>query len=156
MHSAVTVDGYLVTVVCLWKFSTIIISKLYNLTLAEIWEVNWHTRWCTSSMCVVLLLTATDSEIRILSCMNSHKFTILLRWFCNNTQQDAEERLLTWKLLCYQQVPFGTMIALLCMWMGISLPLVFIGYFFGSRKQVIHVWRVSSDHRVSQTDKHNK
>jgi transmembrane 9 superfamily protein 2/4 len=32
-------------------------------------------------------------------------------------------------------VPFGTMIALLCMWMGISFPLVFIGYFFGSRKQ---------------------
>jgi transmembrane 9 superfamily protein 2/4 len=32
-------------------------------------------------------------------------------------------------------VPFGTMVALLCMWMGISFPLVFIGYFFGSRKQ---------------------
>lgn len=28
------------------------------------------------------------------------------------------------------------MIALLFMWMGISFPLVFIGYFFGSRKQV--------------------
>lgn len=32
-------------------------------------------------------------------------------------------------------VPFSTMIALLFMWMGISFPLVFIGYFFGSRKQ---------------------
>lgn len=32
-------------------------------------------------------------------------------------------------------VPFGTMVALLCMWMGISVPLVFVGYFFGSRKQ---------------------
>lgn len=32
-------------------------------------------------------------------------------------------------------VPFVTMIALVCMWMGISFPLVFIGYFFGSRKQ---------------------
>jgi transmembrane 9 superfamily protein 2/4 len=27
------------------------------------------------------------------------------------------------------------MLALLCMWIGISLPLVFIGYFFGFRKQ---------------------
>ncbi|XP_070555187.1 transmembrane 9 superfamily member 4-like [Ptychodera flava] len=32
-------------------------------------------------------------------------------------------------------VPFSTMIALLCMWFGISLPLVFFGYFFGFRKQ---------------------
>ncbi|XP_064624423.1 transmembrane 9 superfamily member 4-like isoform X2 [Lineus longissimus] len=32
-------------------------------------------------------------------------------------------------------VPFTTMLALLCMWFGISLPLVFLGYFFGYRKQ---------------------
>lgn len=32
-------------------------------------------------------------------------------------------------------VPFGTMVALLCLWLGISLPLVFMGYFFGYRKQ---------------------
>lgn len=32
-------------------------------------------------------------------------------------------------------VPFTTMLALLCMWFGISLPLVFMGYYFGFRKQ---------------------
>ncbi|ESN98735.1 hypothetical protein HELRODRAFT_66664 [Helobdella robusta] len=32
-------------------------------------------------------------------------------------------------------VPFTTMVALVCMWTGISVPLVFVGYFFGSRKQ---------------------
>ena len=32
-------------------------------------------------------------------------------------------------------VPFTTMIAILCMWMGVSLPLVFCGYYFGARKQ---------------------
>lgn len=32
-------------------------------------------------------------------------------------------------------VPFTTMIAILCMWMGVSLPLVFCGYYFGYRKQ---------------------
>ncbi|XP_064607167.1 transmembrane 9 superfamily member 4-like isoform X2 [Liolophura sinensis] len=32
-------------------------------------------------------------------------------------------------------VPFTTMLALLCMWFGISLPLVYLGYFFGFRKQ---------------------
>jgi len=31
-------------------------------------------------------------------------------------------------------VPFTTMIAILCMWMGVSLPLVFTGYYFGYRK----------------------
>ncbi|XP_073538899.1 transmembrane 9 superfamily member 4 [Phyllobates terribilis] len=32
-------------------------------------------------------------------------------------------------------VPFPTMLALLCMWFGISLPLVYLGYYFGFRKQ---------------------
>lgn len=32
-------------------------------------------------------------------------------------------------------VPFSTMVALLCLWFGISVPLVFVGYFFGYRKQ---------------------
>lgn len=32
-------------------------------------------------------------------------------------------------------VPFTTMLALLCMWFGISLPLVFLGYYFGVRKK---------------------
>nr|CDJ88782.1 Nonaspanin (TM9SF) domain containing protein [Haemonchus contortus] len=32
-------------------------------------------------------------------------------------------------------VPFGTMIALLLMWFGIDLPLVFLGFYFGYRKQ---------------------
>ncbi|KAJ6632917.1 Transmembrane 9 superfamily member 4 [Pseudolycoriella hygida] len=32
-------------------------------------------------------------------------------------------------------VPFGTMIWLLCLWFGISLPLVYLGYYFGYRKQ---------------------
>ncbi|BES88903.1 unnamed protein product [Nesidiocoris tenuis] len=32
-------------------------------------------------------------------------------------------------------VPFGTMVSLLLMWFGISLPLVYLGYFFGYRKQ---------------------
>ncbi|MBN3325185.1 TM9S4 protein, partial [Atractosteus spatula] len=32
-------------------------------------------------------------------------------------------------------VPFVTMVALLCMWFGISMPLVYLGYYFGFRKQ---------------------
>ena len=32
-------------------------------------------------------------------------------------------------------VPFTTMLALLCMWFGISFPLVFAGFYFGFRKQ---------------------
>ncbi|XP_065062319.1 transmembrane 9 superfamily member 4-like [Rhopilema esculentum] len=32
-------------------------------------------------------------------------------------------------------IPFTTMLALLCMWFGISVPLVFLGSYFGYRKQ---------------------
>lgn len=32
-------------------------------------------------------------------------------------------------------VPFSTMMALLCLWFCISLPLVYLGYYFGCRKQ---------------------
>lgn len=32
-------------------------------------------------------------------------------------------------------VPFSTMLSLLCLWFGISLPLVYLGYYFGYRKQ---------------------
>lgn len=31
-------------------------------------------------------------------------------------------------------IPFTTMIALFCLWFGISIPLVYLGYFFGFRK----------------------
>ncbi len=33
-------------------------------------------------------------------------------------------------------IPFATMLLLLFMWIGIDLPLVFIGFYFGFRKQV--------------------
>ena len=32
-------------------------------------------------------------------------------------------------------IPFGTMVSMGAMWFGISLPLVYIGYYFGYRKQ---------------------
>jgi len=32
-------------------------------------------------------------------------------------------------------IPFTTMLALFCLWFGISIPLVYLGYFFGFRKQ---------------------
>uniref|UniRef100_A0A6M2E1M2 Transmembrane 9 superfamily member n=1 Tax=Xenopsylla cheopis TaxID=163159 RepID=A0A6M2E1M2_XENCH len=35
-------------------------------------------------------------------------------------------------------VPFGTMVSLLCLWFCISLPLVYLGYYFGFRKQPYH------------------
>ncbi|KAF3647190.1 Transmembrane 9 superfamily member 9 [Capsicum annuum] len=34
-------------------------------------------------------------------------------------------------------VPFGTMFALVCLWFGISVPLVFVGGYMGSKKMVI-------------------
>jgi len=40
----------------------------------------------------------------------------------------------------FVQVPFTTMLALLCMWLGISVPLVFVGYYFGYRKYVSSIW----------------
>uniref|UniRef100_A0A673GC22 Transmembrane 9 superfamily member n=1 Tax=Sinocyclocheilus rhinocerous TaxID=307959 RepID=A0A673GC22_9TELE len=37
-------------------------------------------------------------------------------------------------ILTFMWVPFTTMLALLCMWFGISMPLVYLGYYFGFRK----------------------
>lgn len=31
-------------------------------------------------------------------------------------------------------VPFSTMLSLLCLWLGVSVPLVYLGYYFGYRK----------------------
>ncbi|XP_037036466.1 transmembrane 9 superfamily member 4 [Bradysia coprophila] len=42
---------------------------------------------------------------------------------------------LIWEKHSSGAVPFGTMIWLLCLWFGISLPLVYLGYYFGYRKQ---------------------
>jgi transmembrane 9 superfamily protein 2/4 len=33
-------------------------------------------------------------------------------------------------------VPFGTMFALLVLWFGISVPLVYLGAFFGNKKGI--------------------
>ena len=35
-------------------------------------------------------------------------------------------------------VPFTTLLALLALWFGISVPLTFVGAFFGFRKRVSH------------------
>ena len=35
-------------------------------------------------------------------------------------------------------IPFGTLVALLALWFGISVPLVFVGAYFGFRKPVSH------------------
>jgi len=34
-------------------------------------------------------------------------------------------------------IPFGTMFALVCLWFGISVPLVFIGSYFGFKKPAV-------------------
>ena len=45
--------------------------------------------------------------------------------------------LLIWGQKSSGAVPFGTLFALLCMWLGISTPLVLVGSYFGFRKQPI-------------------
>lgn len=40
-----------------------------------------------------------------------------------------------WRQNSSGAVPFGTMVGLLLLWFGISLPLVYLGYYFGYRKQ---------------------
>ena len=48
-------------------------------------------------------------------------------------------------------VPFSTMVALLSMWFGIELPLVFLGYYFGYRKQVCE----SASRKILPNNLHN-
>ncbi|TPX38340.1 hypothetical protein SmJEL517_g00321 [Synchytrium microbalum] len=45
--------------------------------------------------------------------------------------------LLIWSRHASTAIPFGTFFALTAMWFGISLPLVYIGAYFGNRKQAI-------------------
>eukprot|EP00270_Netrium_digitus_P001486 TRINITY_DN1161_c0_g1_i1.p1 TRINITY_DN1161_c0_g1~~TRINITY_DN1161_c0_g1_i1.p1 ORF type:complete len:658 (+),score=199.18 TRINITY_DN1161_c0_g1_i1:265-1974(+) len=44
---------------------------------------------------------------------------------------------LIWEEKSSGAVPFGTMFALVCLWFGISVPLVFIGSYFGFKKPAI-------------------
>ena len=47
-------------------------------------------------------------------------------------------------VLVFPQVPFTTMLGILCMWFGISTPLTFLGYYFGYRKKVSTAAWISS------------
>lgn len=42
--------------------------------------------------------------------------------------------LLVWSQQSSQAVPFGTLFALCFLWVGISVPLVFVGSYFGYKK----------------------
>ncbi|KAF8570753.1 hypothetical protein P879_00985 [Paragonimus westermani] len=44
-----------------------------------------------------------------------------------------------WILQSANAMPFGTIVALLALWLGVSLPLCFIGAFFGFRKPMIEI-----------------
>lgn len=35
-------------------------------------------------------------------------------------------------------IPFGTLVAILALWFGISVPLTFVGAYFGFKKAVSH------------------
>merc|ERR1712137_316834 len=47
--------------------------------------------------------------------------------------------LVLWGKASSQAVPFGTLFALLVLWFGISVPLVFLGSYFGFRKEAIEL-----------------
>jgi len=44
--------------------------------------------------------------------------------------------LLLWMKGSSAAVPFGTLVALLALWFGISVPLTFVGAYFGFKKAV--------------------
>lgn len=77
-----------------------------------------------------------------LSCTNTKwclSNTILIQTF-TLTCYVARSINLSLPVITFVQVPFTTMLALLCMWLGISVPLVFVGYYFGYRKYVSSIW----------------
>lgn len=47
--------------------------------------------------------------------------------------------LLIWGQRSSGAVPFTTMFAMLCLWFGVSVPLVFLGAYFGFRKASIEL-----------------
>ena len=45
--------------------------------------------------------------------------------------------LMLWAAGSSAAVPFGTLVALLALWLFISIPLTFVGAFFGFKKKVL-------------------
>lgn len=62
---------------------------------------------------------------------NKHVFyfrvVFALFFFCNLT---------LWAKSSSAAVPFGTLVALVSLWLGISIPLTFFGSYFGFKKRV--------------------
>lgn len=51
-------------------------------------------------------------------------------------------------------VPFSTLIALLALWFGVSLPLTFIGAYFGFKKRVNYKYlSVQNNEQVKKSEK---
>ncbi|MGH0176477.1 UNVERIFIED_CONTAM: hypothetical protein FKN15_077776 [Acipenser sinensis] len=95
------------------------------------WEeslVKWASRWDT-------YLTMSDVQIHWFSIINS----VVVVFFLSGILSMIIIRTLRKDIANYNReddiVPFATMVALLCMWFGISMPLVYFGYYFGFRKQ---------------------
>lgn len=61
-------------------------------------------------------------ELSIIILLHSHRTGFFLNFFI-------------WDKKSSGAVPFTTMISLLLLWFGISVPLVYLGYYFGYRKQ---------------------
>ena len=69
-------------------------------------------------MCVIGLVLSSPSSSRV----------VLVMFFALN--------LLLWGAGSSAAIPYTTLLVLLCLWFGVSLPLTFIGSFLGSRKLV--------------------
>ena len=53
--------------------------------------------------------------------------------------------LIFWGVGSSAAIPFSTLVALLALWFGVSVPLTFVGAYFGFKKRVgtgLHYWRV--------------
>jgi len=57
--------------------------------------------------------------------------------------------LFVWSQRSSSAIPFGTFVAIIALWFGISMPLVFIGAYFGQKKKVATANRYNVRHRQS-------
>jgi len=57
--------------------------------------------------------------------------------------------LFVWSQRSSSAIPFGTFVAIIALWFGVSMPLVFVGAYFGQKKKVTTARRYKARHRRS-------
>ena len=99
-------------------------GRLYRTMKGKEWKVTTNNQHCPGFLILIIYFYSQAAAFFTATLYPSVVFGI--GFFIN---------LFIWGKHSSGAIPFVTIIGIVAMWFGISLPLVFLGYFFGYRKQ---------------------